>query len=99
MSKGLSKLQKAIVGLLDGTIKHEVYSGKTLSTRELLEELIEHDEISRDSNHKTAMFTVRRACLSLLNRDILQGEYIIDCDYPWAKTACWTLIGQNKKVK
>jgi hypothetical protein len=99
MSKGLSKLQKAIVGMLDGSIKHDVYSsGNTLTTRELLEELIAHDEMPSDANHKSAMFTVRRACLSLLNRDILQGEYMIDCDYPWAITASWTLIDRNKKA-
>ncbi|MGA2797774.1 MAG: hypothetical protein ABSE63_09360 [Thermoguttaceae bacterium] len=98
MSKGLSKLQKDIVGLLDGSLKRMVYSpGDSLTTRELLEELIEHDEMSSDTNHKVAMFTVRRACLSLLSRDIIKGEYGIDCDYPWAKIASWTIIEKRQK--
>lgn len=96
MSKGLSKLQKAIVGLLDGSIKSRLYrGGGALDTREILEALMDSGEMSSDTNHKSAMFTVRRACLSLLNRGIIKGEYVIDCDYPWAKTASWTFINQS----
>ncbi len=92
MSRGLSKLQRAIVGLLDGTIKLRIFSGSgALTTSELLEELRERGLVREDIPRKTAMFTVRRACLSLLERDILEGEYVIDVDHPWARVASWHL--------
>ena len=97
MSKGLSKLQRAIVGLLDGTLEHKVYtSGGALATNELLEELQARGLVKEDIPRKIAMFTVRRACHSLLNRGILEGEYCIDCNYPWAEVATWRLIKQKK---
>ena len=92
MSRGRSKLQRAIVGLLDGTIEMRVYrGGGVLTTSELLEELRERGLVREDIPRKTAMFTVRRACLSLLERDILEGEYVTDVDHHWAQVASWRL--------
>ena len=98
MSKGLGKLQRAIVGLLDGTLKHQVFSaGGALATSELLAELVALGLLEEDLPRKTAMSTVRRACHSLLDRGILEGEYSIDCDYPWAQVASWR-INRRKKA-
>lgn len=97
MSKGLGKLQRAIVGLLDVTLEGEVYTkGRILTTNELLDELRARGLVKEDIPRKTAMFAVRRACLSLLNRGILEGEYIIDCNYPWANVASWHLSEPEK---
>ena len=83
------KLQRAIVGLLDGTLERQVYAGGGgLATNEFLEELQARGLVKEGIPRKTAMFTVRRACHSLLDRGILEGEYIIDDDYPWARVAC-----------
>jgi hypothetical protein len=98
MGKGLSKIQTTIVGLLDGSIKSQVYRNSgAFTTRELLEELIACGVMSDDTPHKFAMFTVRRACLALINRDILKGVYEIDCDYPWAQIATWSILDSGKK--
>ena len=97
MSKGLSKLQKTILGLLDNSLPGSCYrwSG-TLTTRELLHELIIRGMISRDSPKKSAMATIRRACMSLLERGHIEGEYDIDSDYPWATIVSWRLATRNK---
>ena len=97
MSKGLGKLQQAIVELLDGTLERQVVSGAALCTNELLEELQARGLVKEDIPRKIAMFAVRRACHSLLDRGILEGEYTIDCYHPWAKVACWRLVEQKKR--
>lgn len=92
MSKGLSKLQRHVVGLLDGSIKHTIYSGgkgSELTTRELLEELVEAGLLPEGRDRKQAMFTVRRACMSLLRRDLLTGRYAWDCDNVGRRIATW----------
>ena len=93
MSRGISKIQRAIVGLLDGSVRHQVYrgSGGPLATRELWEELISLGLMRSDTPRKHAMFTVRRACRSLLDRGILQGRYVWDCDNPGRQTASWKI--------
>ena len=97
MSRGLGKLQHSIVGLLDGTLKRQVFSsGGGLTTSELLEELQVRGLVKEGTSRKIAMFTVRRACHSLLNRGILEGEYVMDCDYPWAEVVSWRLCKQKR---
>jgi len=97
MSRGLSKLQRAIVGLLVGTLERQVFSsGGGLTTSELLEELQARGLVKEGISRKIAMFTVRRACHSLLDRGIVEGEYVIDCNHPWAQVACWRLSKQKK---
>lgn len=89
MSKGLSKLQRTIVGLLDGTVPRAVYSPGALTTTELLEELECRGLVRPDTARKIAMFTVRRACSSLAERGILAGEYVVHDPYPWADVLSW----------
>lgn len=96
MSKGLSKLQRQIVGLLDGSIKRQVYSSGPLTTAELLEELIASGVMADDRDRKLAMFTIRRACHSLLNRGIIAGEYIHDCDNAGRIAAKWYVEPASK---
>lgn len=92
MSKGLGKLQRVIVGLLDGTLSRKVYAGfGALTTDELLAELEERGIVRSDAARKIRLFAVRRACISLLNRGILEGEYIPHCDYPWATVLSWSV--------
>jgi len=100
MSKGLSKLQQEIVGLLGGSIRREVFRGSgALTTGELLEELQCRGVVRDDAPKKIAMFTVRRACNSLLQRGLVDREYEIHCDYPWAKVAVWTLKETRKPAR
>ena len=46
--------------------------------------------------HPEEASTVRRACLSLLDRGILEGRYTVDQNYPRAKVASWRLCGRKK---
>lgn len=97
MGKGLSKLQWAIVGLLDGTLPRKVYGGPgALTTDELLAELEERGIVRSDVARKTRLFTVRRACISLLDRGILEGEYVPHCLYPWARVLSWSVAKKRK---
>lgn len=64
MSKGLGKLQRAIVGLLDGSIPHKVYTPGAMATNEVLKELECLGLVREGTSRKVAMHTVRRACLS-----------------------------------
>lgn len=100
MSKGLGKLQKRILGLLEGSVKTEVYAqSRTYTTRELLEELIEQGIVSPDAPRKTAMFTVRRACKSLLNRGLIEGKYETDFDHPGAIIASWRSAAKSNRCE
>jgi hypothetical protein len=97
MSKGLGKLQKTILGLLDGSLPLQCYrSSGALTTRELFDELAERGTTSLDTPRKTAMSATRRACLSLLDRGHIEGEYTIDFDYPGARIASWRLATRAK---
>jgi hypothetical protein len=98
MSKGLSKLQRTIVGLLDGSLKRQFYRGGALITSELLAELVDREAVREDMPRNMAMFTVRRACMSLVERGILEGEYSIHADYPWAKVITWRLVSDQDKA-
>jgi hypothetical protein len=98
MSKGIGKLQKTILGLLDGSLQLQCYhSSGALTTRELFDELVERGTISLDAPRKTAMSAIRRACLSLLDRGHIEGEYEIDNDYPWARIASWRLTRRDER--
>jgi hypothetical protein len=91
-------MQQAIIGLLDGTVKRQSCSGcGELTTDELLEELRELGFIREDVPRKHALFTVRRACTSLLERSILEGEYMAHPDYPWANVLLWKLTARKAK--
>ena len=77
MSKGLSKLQQVIVSLLSGKERGLCYANATvLTTSELLAELEERELLNRNTARKIRLFTVRRACTSLLNRGLVQGNYV-----------------------
>lgn len=91
MSKGLGKLQRAIVGLLDGSIPRKVYSPGALVTNELLEELERLGLLREGTSRKVAMHTVRRACMSLSDRGIIRGEYIIHDPCYWADVLSWSI--------
>lgn len=86
-------MQRAIVGLLDGTQRRQVYAGAgPLQTSELLEELLACEAIADGKPWKQAMFTVRRACVSLVRRAMIEGEYIPDADNPGRETIQWAAI-------
>lgn len=92
MSKGLGRIQRTIVGLLDGSLKRKLFcGGGRLTTSELLAELQERGVIRDDVPRKVALFTVRRACHALVQPELLEGEYEIDVDFPWAETIRWRL--------
>jgi hypothetical protein len=97
MSKGISKLQKQILGLLDGSIRHQVFNeGDALTTAELLEELQTSGTLNEEQNHKYAMFTIRRACRSLVARGILQGDCEPDFDNVGRRAATWSSVSKAK---
>lgn len=92
MSRGLSKIQTTILGLLRGTDRPLVYSGGgKLTTGELLAELAERRLIDDSVRRKIALYTVRRACNSLSLRGLIDGHYMVDCDHPGATTISWSI--------
>jgi len=93
MSRGQSKLQREIAGLLDGSLKGQVFHcAGGLCTAELLEELIERGTIDERVPRKAALFTIRRACRSLVKRGVLDVESAFDCDLPWVTVLCWSAM-------
>lgn len=80
MSKGLSRIQNCIIGLLRGTVRRRCFpgSGGALITSELAEELMEHGLLSDHAPRKQQLFIVRRACDSLIRRGLIVGEYTRD---------------------
>lgn len=76
MGRGLSKLQTAILGLIDGTVRSKVYGGaEAFGTPELMEELEAMGLLDDSTPRKQKVFTVRRACDSLFRRGLIQGTY------------------------
>jgi len=76
MSKGISKLQRAIKGILEGTVQRRVYSGGPgeMITAELVDEMVEAGlvkEATDKASKRAAMFTVWRACDSLCRRGLI----------------------------
>lgn len=80
MSKGISKTQAVILGLLRGTEKKQVYRGVggPMDTAEIAAELEERQLLNYDQPRKLRLFTVRRACDSLLRRGLIESRYILD---------------------
>jgi hypothetical protein len=96
MSRGLGKLQEAIYGLLDGSKRRRCSAGcGALTTAELLDELIEIDLLDASVARKQLMYTVRRSCQTLLDRDLVEGEYVVDAHNPHVRKASWSA---SKKV-
>lgn len=92
MSKGLSKQQLTILGLLNGSVKPQCFSsGGELTTGELVEELVAHGILRDSMPHKQQLSTVRRACDSLVRRGLVAGRYAIHLDYPWAYEITWSV--------
>jgi hypothetical protein len=76
MSRGLSRLQQGILDLMTGEARPKVYaSPDSLETGELLEEMTACGFIS-GRERKQALFTIRRACISLVRRGLLEGKYV-----------------------
>lgn len=78
MSKGPSKIQNCILGLLRGEVRRQCYSGGSspLITNELVDELTEAGLLSDGTPRKQRLFVVRRACDSLAGRGLVIGEYV-----------------------
>ncbi len=96
MSKGLSKQQTAILGLLRGDVVRQCFAGSgELTTDELAEELIEHGLLRDSMPNKQRLSTVRRACDSLQRRGLVASRYVIHCDYPWAYAISWSVTREN----
>jgi len=92
MSRGISKSQQIIFGLLNGLEDGRVYDDLDhgCDTAELLEELLVRGLVNEDAPRKQQMFTVVRACRSLERRGLLEGEMVTDADHPHCKTLHWT---------
>ena len=90
MGTGLSPLQRYIVGLLDGSVHHLVYSPASFhTTEELLEELEAAEMMKPGQDRKIALFTVRRACRGLCRREqMTRGDSFDDFG---RKVATWQL--------
>jgi hypothetical protein len=92
MSKGISKLQRGILDLLQGKSQGQVYtSGTELTTSELLDEM-QVRELVKTQNRKEALFTIRRACDSLCRRGLIKGTYTRDCDRWGCITVAWDAL-------
>ncbi len=90
MSRGLSKRQALILGLLTGTEHVRSFAcGGALTTAQLVEALIEREMLSATISRKQQIWTVRRACISLLNRGLVEGTYTRVDPYVWARTISW----------
>lgn len=95
MGRGLSRTQRIILGLLDGSVEGAVYEGldQGCDTAELLEELLERGFLRASTPRKQRMFTVVRACRSLERRGLLLGTYVTDAEHPHCRTIRWRSIG------
>jgi len=84
-------MQRMILGLLNGTEKPLLYNrSDTLTTAELLAELIEHNILDDSRPRKQLMATVLRACASLQRRQLLGGVYGRNYDHGPAITVEWS---------
>jgi hypothetical protein len=93
MTRGLSRAQVVILGLLNRTERPRLFSsGGILDTSELLEELIARDLLREDSPRKQQMYTVVRACRSLVRRGLIEGQYVPDMNNPGRRTISWRAI-------
>lgn len=91
MSKGLSKMQRRIHGLLSGTESPVFYSSSNkLTTAEILDELIEYGMLDGSRPRKQLMATVLRACDSLCRRELVEGVYGRDVERGPAITVTWS---------
>ena len=92
MSRGLSKIQRAIMRQLEGPGRGHFYRCGSLGTRELVEELKESGILREDMPSKFSNFTVRRACFSLVRRGLVEGRREMDLDHPEALTIIWWAV-------
>lgn len=95
MSRGLGKLQKAIVGQLSGKVAGPVYHGAKLTTAELADNLTAAGVV-KDASRKVACFTVRRACDGLCKRGLVWAEMVWDEDHH-ARALSWKLDGKGER--
>ncbi|MFZ4396552.1 MAG: hypothetical protein ACOYOU_13095 [Kiritimatiellia bacterium] len=97
MSRGLGKLQRAIIDVLSGRT-HQVYRfgpGSSADTYELVEEMQAAELVPE--NQRAAGFRVYRACLSLYHRGLLTATGHTDTDrrdvhFTWS----WSLKAKNE---
>ena len=91
MGRGISRTQRVILGLLEGSVDGLVYEGleRGCDTAELLEELLERNSVSASAPRKQQMFTVVRACRSLERRGLVEGRYVTDVENPHCRTIRW----------
>jgi hypothetical protein len=87
MSRGLSKMQHVILAFLE--------TKGPLTTPELAE-LIAGTKLypqhhTGPNQQQNILHAVRRACHSLLNRDMVTGKYT-HADPPRGKVASWTIV-------
>src|SRR5262245_13993430 len=95
MSRGLSKRQRIILAVLDGSRPRRVYAPGPMTTRELVQELVAHGALPERAGKpawRQALFTTRRACFSLVRRGLLEGRYCIDGDPPSCLSITWKAV-------
>ena len=101
MSRGPGRLQRSILGLLDGSAKAHYFANPHggLTTAELLEEL-GHAGVTDDARpRKELMAKVLRACASLQDRGLLSGEYVADDVNAGRETVCWKSTASRQAVQ
>jgi hypothetical protein len=95
MSKGVGKLQTAILGLLRGEIRKMVYGGcGDHTTPELVDELLAHGILNADKPRRQHLWAILRACDSLARRELLDGKYVYSDDQR-CEVVMWSLKGET----
>lgn len=95
MSRGISRLQRTIVGILDGSLRRKAYSPGPLDTRELVEELRAQGAMSDEKPQRQAMATVVRACRNLIGRGLVSGRRVPRIDLIGRITICWSAVRRD----
>lgn len=100
MSRGLGRLQAAILALLNGSARTRVFvaGGREFTTDELLEELEEAGVLKSAGNRKAAMFAIRRACRGLEERGLADRTEVSTGKAPYF-AASWKLARKEEKRK
>lgn len=100
MSRGLSKTQRAIVAILDGSDPLKCFaktSKPVLLTAELVEELMQRKLVRASRPRKQQLATVLRSCRGLFARGLITGKYSRDFDSGPQLTVAWSVRRSGKK--
>jgi hypothetical protein len=93
MSRGLSNMQRHILAVLRGDERGYVFANAAggLHTSELYEELT-GGGMFEDTPRRQAVFAIRRACRSLLERGLLERRYSVKDEPPFPREIAWSAV-------